>query len=187
MRINLTFNQNQQGFWNEIILNCKLLWNLILKSNNIEFKGWEKFRRLSIASVFLLVKKTETTSHVNAKPSGLFNQLLTFINIWPIHQWIFSLITLVIMYWVIGTWYNKKLQRQGGWISWQARLIMIFIDLMINLALGIYYMGARDTFMGEIMLRCPIAISPLIFLIEFLAFVWYYKKYVLIKKDKNSS
>lgn len=48
---------------------------------------------------------------------------------------------------------------------------MIFIDLMINLALGIYYMGARDTFMGEIMLRCPIAISPLIFLIEFLAFV----------------
>jgi hypothetical protein len=42
---------------------------------------------------------------------------------------------------------------------------------MINLALGVYYMGARDTFMGEIMLRCPIAISPLIFAVEFVTFI----------------
>jgi hypothetical protein len=101
---------------------------------------------------------------------------VTFINIWPISQWVFSLITLVIMYWLIGLWYNQRLKKQGGWISWQARLIMIFLDLTINLVLGIYYMSARETFMGQIMLRCPIAISPLIFLIEFLVFVWYYKK-----------
>jgi hypothetical protein len=90
------------------------------------------------------------------------------------------------MYWVIGRWYNKKLKRQGGWISWQTRVVMIFIDLIINLVLGIYYMGSRDTIMGEIMLRCPIAISPLIFLIEFLVFIWYYKKYVLNKEQKSS-
>lgn len=62
---------------------------------------------------------------------------------------------------------------------------MIGLDLLINFVLGIYYMGARDTLMGVIMFRCPIAISPLIFLIEFVVFVWYYKKYVLKPKKKN--
>lgn len=47
---------------------------------------------------------------------------------------------------------------------------MISIDLALNLGLGIYYMDMRDTFMGEIMFRCPIAISPLIFFIEFVVF-----------------
>lgn len=115
----------------------------------------------------------------------LWTKVLTFINIWPLHQWVFSLITLFMMYWLIGSWYNRRLVRQGGWLSWQSRIIMIGLDLLINFVLGIYYMGARDTLMGVIMFRCPIAISPLIFLIEFVVFVWYYKKYVLKPKKKN--
>lgn len=157
---------------------------------------WEILDHSGVVSVLLLIKKTEASSVVvNAKPKTWIDQLLTFVSIWPLHQWIFSLITLILLYWVIGSWYNKKLQREGGWISWQTRVVMIVIDLIINLVLGIYYMGARDTIMGEIMLRCPIAISPLIFVIEFLVFIWYYKKYILnkeknsilIKKDKKSS
>jgi len=172
-------NQTQIDFWNKLTLNCQLILTLIFKPNYISYKGPEilldRWSRINLASVFWVIKKTETTSHVNGKPTT-FDQFVTFINIWPISQWVFSLITLVIMYWLIGLWYNQRLKKQGGWISWQARLIMIFLDLTINLVLGIYYMSARETFMGQIMLRCPIAISPLIFLIEFLVFVWYYKK-----------
>lgn len=119
------------------------------------------------------------------KAPDLWTKIWIFINIWPLHQWVFSLLTLFLMYWLIGSWYNRRLVRQGGWLSWQARIIMIGLDLFINFLLGIYYMGARDTLMGVIMFRCPIAISPLIFFIEFVVFVWYYKKYVL-KSDKNN-
>ena len=50
------------------------------------------------------------------------------------------------------------------------------LDLLLNLALGLYYMHYRDTLMGIIMLRCPIAISPLIFVIE-MVFVYMYYLY----------
>lgn len=56
------------------------------------------------------------------------------------------------------------------------------LDLMINLALGLYYLDYRDTVMGTLMMRCPIAISPIIFGIEFVLFVYYYRTFVLKKK-----
>jgi hypothetical protein len=180
MKIWLWIDKKKQGLWNGLIFNFNF-FGIIISRPKIQ---WESFR---LASVCWLLKKTETTATiVNTKPKNWTEQLVTFVSIWPMHQWIFSLITLILMYWVIGRWYNKKLKRQGGWISWQTRVVMIFIDLIINLVLGIYYMGSRDTIMGEIMLRCPIAISPLIFLIEFLVFIWYYKKYVLNKEQKSS-
>ena len=48
------------------------------------------------------------------------------------------------------------------------------IDLLLNLGLGLYYMHYRDTLMGMIMLRCPIAISPVIFVVEMICVYMYY-------------
>jgi len=183
-------NKNKYMFCDDMIFNCKWFWTWIFKLSYTKFNALiESSRRINAMSVCWLIQKADIEkvliSDGKTKPTGIYDQFVTFINIWPASQWIWSLITLVLMYWIIGAWYNKKLARQGGWISWQTRVIMIFIDLILNLALGIYYMAARDTMMGAIMLRCPIAISPLIFLIEFLVFVWYYKTYVLVKKDKS--
>lgn len=106
----------------------------------------------------------------------------TLIYLWPASQWVLSLASLVLMYWLIGSWYNKRLEKIGGWISWQTRVYMIAIDLALNLCLGLYYVDMRDTLMGQLMCRCPIAVSPAIFFLEFVAFAIYYRLYVLKKK-----
>jgi hypothetical protein len=48
---------------------------------------------------------------------------------------------------------------------------MIFSDLLLNLVLGLYYLGYRETIMGQLMLKCPIAVSPVIFVIELLVII----------------
>ena len=67
---------------------------------------------------------------------------------------------------------------------------MIVLDLVFNVVVGMYYMGHRETLMGEFMMRCPIAISPFIFLIEFIVVVCYSKYYerktIKLEKDISS-
>jgi hypothetical protein len=55
------------------------------------------------------------------------------------------------------------------------RVGLIISDLSLNLGLGMYYMDHRDTFMGQFMLKCPVAISPFIFLLELLCVYLYYR------------
>jgi hypothetical protein len=115
----------------------------------------------------------------------LYRQFIKFMKIWPLGQWISSLITLVILYLGAGSYYNKKLRQSGGWLTMYQRIYIILIDLLVNLSIGMYYMNYRDTLLGSFMLECPIAISPFIFLIELAIVHWYYKKYTLpkIKED----
>ena len=112
-------------------------------------------------------------------------KLVDFVCIWPPLQWVTSLVSLVLMYWFVGRWYNKRLEKEGGWISAKARILMIFFDLFVNLGIGIYYMDHRETIIGVLMMRCPIAISPLIFILEFLVFVIYFRKYILPLQKKT--
>jgi hypothetical protein len=55
----------------------------------------------------------------------------------------------------------------------KTRIWLIIFDISINLALGIYYMNHRETILGGIMVRCPVAISPGIFAIELFCFYFY--------------
>ena len=64
------------------------------------------------------------------------------------------------------------------------RVGLILSDLSLNLGLGMYYMDHRDTFMGQFMLRCPVAISPFIFLLELLC-VYLYYRYGSKKKNQH--
>jgi len=63
---------------------------------------------------------------------------------------------------------------------------MIILDLLINIILGLHYMHQRNTVMGALMVKCPIAISPAIFFAEFVVVILYYywKKREAEKKAK---
>lgn len=100
--------------------------------------------------------------------------LIEFINLWPVEQWVTSLMGLVLMYWWATKFYNKRLQKYDLSMTVAIRFWMIFSDLAINLALGLYYLGYRETVMGQLMIKCPIAVSPVIFLIEFILLDFYY-------------
>jgi len=41
--------------------------------------------------------------------------------------------------------------------------------------LGLYYLNHRETAMGAMMLKCPIAISPVIFILELICVYMYYR------------
>jgi hypothetical protein len=119
----------------------------------------------------------------NNSPESFLERLLIFINIWTTTQWVTSLGSLIGLYWWIGLFYNKKLSRWGGWLPMSSRILMIALDISLNLCIGWYYMGYRDTVLGAFMLKCPVAISPFIFLAEFLIVIIYYQ--YKIRKEKR--
>jgi hypothetical protein len=143
----------------------------MIKSNPILFPS-------PLMGIFFVTKsvKSEFTWE------SILDLFVDFLKIWPLTQWIFSLFTLLFLYIWLGKIYNRKLQASGGWISAKTRIGMIVLDLTLNLVIGMYYMAHRDSFIGIFMMRCPIAISPIIFVIEFVIVSWYYKKYTLPKE-----
>jgi len=114
-------------------------------------------------------------------------QLVDFYQLWSLSQWVSSLSSLILFYWITGHYYNKWLSEKGGWLTIKTRVWLIFFDLALNLALGLYYMNYRETLMGSIMVRCPIAISPLIFFLELVCVYLYYRytKKQINKKGKS--
>jgi hypothetical protein len=145
-----------------------------------------KFMRVSnpilfpspLMGIFLVTKSVKSESTWES----ILDLFIDFLKIWPLTQWIFSLFTLLVLYIWLGKVYNRKLQVSGGWISAKTRIGMILLDLTLNLVIGMYYMAHRDSLIGVFMMRCPIAISPIIFVLEFVVVSWYYKKYTLPKE-----
>jgi len=157
-------------------------------------KESQVFYFLALISLATQTSTTRTPTKTLTRPKSykwkitdfdsFLDNFVDFLYLWPLEQWIFSLITLLLLYVFAGHYYNKKLMASGGWISVRTRVIMIILDLVLNLVIGVYYMQYRETLFGAFMMRCPIAISPLIFGLEFLVVVWYYKKYTLPKEKE---
>ena len=115
--------------------------------------------------------------------NSLFDLILEFYSIWPPFQWVTSLLTLIVTYWISGYYYNKFLAKKNcGWMDWKTRSIMILVDLFLNFSLGIYYMNYRNTFIGTLTLKCPIFWSPLFWILELVCFYVYYRYFTDLKK-----
>lgn len=141
-------------------------------------------KRISCNTWYLMFVLFSTNSSNNWT-----QRLIEFCNLWSFSQWISSLISLIVLYWITGYYYNKWLSNRGGWLSWKIRIYLILSDLLINLVLGMYYMKYRHTFIGEVLVHCPIACSPLIFFMELMCFYFYYRYFKNSnpsQKDKNS-
>lgn len=108
--------------------------------------------------------------------NSVWELLIKYYHIWPPFQWITSLVTLILIYWMSGYFYNKLLSQKGGWMDTKTRIIMIIIDLVLNFSLGVYYMNFRDTFIGALMIQCPVFCSPLFWIVELICFYIYSKK-----------
>ena len=149
---------------------------------NISMKKKKMFEKLKNRRLYSsnIIKNNQTKGSVvflagSISPSNLLQTLIDFYHIWPWHQWLLSLTSLILLYWVTGHFYNKWLSDRGGWLDFKLRVWLIISDLVMNLALGLYYMHHRDTIMGNIMVRCPIAISPVIFILEIICVYIYYR------------
>ena len=121
----------------------------------------------------------------SSSDKNLKELFMKYYQIWPPFQWITSLLTLVLIYWISGYFYNKFLSNKGGWMDAKARIIMITVDLLLNFSLGIYYMNYRETLMGALMMKCPVFISPLFWCVELICFYIYYR-YIYVKGSKEN-
>lgn len=114
------------------------------------------------------------------------SKIIEFFQIWPLSQWVYSLIGLVALYALTTYLYNKRLTFYKNEMSLSFRFWMIFSDLAVNLALGLYYLDYRETIMGQLMLKCPIAVSPVIFLVELLLVILIKEYEIFNRRKKNN-
>ena len=136
------------------------------------------FKNLNINGILLVNSASNDNS--------IWESIIKFYNIWPPFQWATSILTLVFMYWVSGYFYNKFLSQKGGWMSSKTRISMIILDLLLNFSLGIYYMNYRDTFIGTLLIQCPVFCSPLFWVMELVFFYIYYRYISLISIQKKN-
>jgi hypothetical protein len=158
-------NMSQKTIQNiiNIMPNMRQLRSWVRKKLNPKFN---KVERLNFFILFIFTIPPKSGEK-------FFKQVIDFYHIWPLGQWIGSLVGLILLYLVTGYYYNKWLSDKGGWLDMKTRVWLILFDLSLNFALGLYYMNHRETILGSIMMRCPIAISPGIFLIELICFYFY--------------
>lgn len=123
-------------------------------------------------------------TNIKSEKTSSWELILKFYQLWPPLQWATSLLTLILIYWVTGYYYNKFLSQRSGWMGVKARIIMIVFDLLLNFTLGIYYMNYRDTFIGTLMIKCPVFCSPIFWVIELICFYIYYRYDWIWKKKK---
>jgi hypothetical protein len=128
-------------------------------------------------NLFLIIEGSDKNS--------IWDLIIKFYKIWPPFQWATSLLTLILIYWITGYYYNRFLSSRSGWMNTEARIIMILIDLFLNFSLGIYYMNHRETFIGTVMLQCPVFLSPVFWLIELVCFYLYYRYGPFLKSEKK--
>lgn len=140
-------------------------------------KNKDKFKNLNL-SLMLFVNSASNSN-------SLWESIIQFYKLWPPFQWATSLLTLVLMYWLSGYYYNKFLSYKGGWMSAKTRIYMIIVDLLLNFILGIYYMNYRNTFIGTLLIQCPVFCSPFFWMIELIVFYIYYR--YIFSKDKKKS
>lgn len=119
--------------------------------------------------IFFIMFQTQPNKGVET----LGTKIAEYFALFSFTQWTFSLISLVLCYWLAGYYYNKWLAEKGGWLDAQTRVWLIVVDLLTNFVIGVYYMYHRETLMGQFMVQCPIAISPVIFLLELICFHLY--------------
>lgn len=143
--------------------------NILISKIQRNYKGISKKESFSLQFMLSFI------------PEAFSKQICAFFSIWSFFQWSSSLIGLVLLYWAGGHFYNKYLAKHSCVLETNVLVCLIFVDLTVNLILGIYYMGYRETVMGQIMLTCPIAISPIIFILE-LSCYFFYGRYVRLKE-----
>ena len=145
--------------------------------NRKKLRKLEKLKKIQLASFLIMLNSLP-------KKSSVGNLFLQYFQLWSPFQWVTSIFTLLITYWISGYFYNKYLSKKGGWMDWKTRVAMIGADLIANFSVGAYYMNHRDTFLGALMVQCPIFLSPCFWIFEIICF-YIYCRYISYKKDKQ--
>lgn len=127
--------------------------------------------------------KPENDTHMN-----WYNSILKLSQVWPLHQWIFTIIAMFSIYYILFLVWNRfvKFCKSNFGINLyilniKARIFLLFFDLLFNLIVDVcifYYMPGG--ILEELVYKCPISLSPFILFGEVI-FIIIYNIYLRIK------
>jgi hypothetical protein len=108
---------------------------------------------------------------------------LTYINIWSLRQWSFSVGAILPLYWYLFDilFHIGLIDRK---FTAKEKFFFISTDLLLNFIVGLTYMAHPQTVIGALMRECPVALSPYFIVVEIIAYVSYqaWLKYKLKNK-----
>jgi NADH-quinone oxidoreductase subunit J len=105
-----------------------------------------------------------------------------FFSTWPLRQWVFSLISMALFYWLTSIVYNRLaiyINKKFNWKFYvfnnKIRFKLFFFDLLINYLVGTFLMIPEfsNNEIAVLLLKCPIGLSPFIMIFELLLMVLY--------------
>lgn len=97
-----------------------------------------------------------------------------FFQTWTLKLWVFTLGGTIVVSIFMGSvfkWLIKKII-DASWTHFSTRFLLIINELFINFTIGILVVHNKTYFAGLVLI-CPLAISPAIYIIELLIFGLY--------------
>lgn len=113
------------------------------------------------------------------------NRIIAFLSIWSLKQWLVSLAGMGLMYYLLMLKLSQAYCNnyfKTAQVSASLVLFLIVLDFVLNMILGfsMVELGTPGSGIYELMHRCPIALSPIIYIISM---VWLFRH--LNTKHKN--
>lgn len=101
-----------------------------------------------------------------------------FINLWPLEQWIYSLIALGVFYIGLIQLFRKFTanKRFKEIFTVQACCGLYLLDIFLNIGFDIIILyGTKTSVLFKMVEACPISFSPVIIIVEGIFFYYYCK------------
>lgn len=105
-----------------------------------------------------------------------------FFNTWSLQQWIWTIIAVIILYFILFKLYNLIVRAICYQTQWHPYVFsnkiicwIIIFDVGLNFIIGIIFMlpFLQNTALALFLLKCPIALSPFILVIELILLFFY--------------
>ncbi len=122
---------------------------------------------------FLVILSTGVGGGVSGTGNtpSIFKVIEDFISVWPLHQWISTLVTLGLFYLLILRWIDKKV------FNWKVGIILYILDIVLNLSIDILVLHyAVPIFLLKMVQMCPLSLSAIIILIEGIIYYFFFNK-----------
>ena len=117
---------------NQIINNYK---NKIMKNKNF----FDNINKLNFSPLYILTINTLIYRTNISKPNLPFNDLMVnYFTIWSIEQWVYSLVSLIIIYFIAGKIFNKYCSKKIDWKKIECKLVKKVLKFCFEYGVGIF-------------------------------------------------
>jgi hypothetical protein len=102
--------------------------------------------------------------------------IVDFVNLWPLQQWVSSLLFLLVLYTGVLRFLNwfKYTKKYFTVFTRKNCLLLFFLDILINIIIDVVVLHYQTPiYILNLVQMCPISLSPIIIIIEIVIFYYW--------------